>query len=88
MAFYSFVFKPSVRKDLRSLPKPMVARVMKQIESLRDNPFPSRSIKLAGTEELYRIRVGDYRVVYGVNTEEKEVTVHYVRHLREVYRGL
>ncbi len=88
MASYNIVFKPSVGKDLRSLPKPMVPRIMKQIETLRVNPFPPRYGKLAGAERLYRIRVGDYRVVYGVDTEAKQVTIHNVRHRREVYRAL
>jgi mRNA interferase RelE/StbE len=88
MASYNIVFKPSVGKDLRSLPKPMVARVLKQIESLRENPFPPQHVKLAGAERLYRIWVGDYRVVYGVDTESRQITIHYVRHRREVYRGL
>jgi mRNA interferase RelE/StbE len=63
MASYNIVFKPSVEKDLRSLPKSVIARTLKQIEVLRENPFPRRSIKLAGAEQLYRIGVGDYRVV-------------------------
>lgn len=87
MAFYNIVFKPSVEKDLRSLPKSVIARVLRQIEVLRKNPFPRQSVKLAGAEQLYRIRVGDYRVVYAVDKEDKEIMVHYIRHRREVYRG-
>jgi len=48
MASYNVVFKPSVGKDLRSLPKAMVVRVLKQIEALKENPFPPQSVKLAG----------------------------------------
>ena len=86
MASYKIVLKPSVEKDLRSLPQAMVARVFKQIEALKDEPFPRQSIKLAGAEHLYRIRIGDYRVIYDVDTDLKHVVVHYVRHRREVYR--
>ena len=88
MAEYRVVFKPSVEKDLRALPKAMVARVLEHIESLADNPFPRQSIKLSGTEQLHRIRIGDYRVIYGVDKTAKLITVHYVRHRREVYRSL
>ena len=88
MASYKIDFKPSVEKDLRSLPQPVIARVFKQIEALRDEPFPRQSIKLAGAEHLYRIRIGDYRVIYGVDDTLKQVLVHYVRHRREVYRHL
>ncbi len=86
MASYSIVFKPSVEKDLRFLPKAVIARVLRQIEVLRKNPFPRQSVKLAGAEQLYRIRVGDYRVVYAVDKGDKEIMVHYIRHRREVYR--
>ncbi len=64
MATHRALLKPSVEKDLRPLSKSMVARIMKRIEALGDDPFPDQSIKLAGTEQLYRLRIGDYRVVY------------------------
>lgn len=88
MTSYKIDFRPSVEKDLRSLPQPIIARVFKQIEALRDEPFPRQSIKLAGAEHLYRIRIGDYRVIYSVDDTLKQVLVHYVRHRREVYRRL
>lgn len=88
MASYKVVFKPSVEKDLRGLPKSVIARVLKHIEDLKDNPLPRQSVKLAGAEQLYRIRVGDYRVIYGVDKEARQITVHYVRHRRDVYRKL
>ena len=86
MATYKVVLKPSVEKDLRPLPKSMVARIMKRIGTLSDDPFPDQSIKLAGTEQTYRIRIGDYRVIYGVDKAAIQVIVQYVRHRREVYR--
>ncbi len=86
MASYKVVFKPSVEKDLRALPQSVVGRVFKKIEALSDEPFPRQSTKLAGAEYLYRIRVGDYHVIYSVDRDLKQVVVHYVRHRREVYR--
>ena len=80
MPSYSIVYKPSVEKDLRSLPRSSVARVIKQIDTLRDNPISRNTVKLTGSKGLYRIRVGDYRVVYGVDQDAKQVTIHYVRH--------
>ena len=88
MASYNVVLKPSVEKDLRALPKSVVARVIKRIEVLKGEPFPRQSIKLAGAEQLYRVRIGDYRVIYGVDTEAKQIIVHYVRHRRDAYRHL
>lgn len=88
MASYSFNFKPSVEKDLQSLSKSLVSRVMARIESLKDEPFPRQAIKLSGAERLYRLRVGEYRIVYEVDIQIKQVTIHYVRHRHEVYRRL
>ena len=88
MASYKVVPKPSVEKDLRSLPKSTIVRVLKQIDGLAVNPFPRQTVKLEAGEDLYRIRVGDYRIVYGVDRAERLVIVHHVRHRREVYRKL
>jgi len=86
MPSYDITFKPSVEKDLRSLPESVIDRVLKQIESLGIDPLPRKSVKLAGAEHLYRIRVGDYRVVYGVDIKGKQLIIHYIRHRRDVYR--
>jgi mRNA interferase RelE/StbE len=88
MASYSLLLKPSVEKDLRPLPSSVVQRVLRKIEALPSEPNPPQSVKLTGAEHLFRIRVGDYRVIYGIDHEAKVVTVHYVRHRKEAYRGL
>ena len=88
MASYNVVSKPSVEKDLRSLPKSTIVRVMKQIDGLGHDPLPRQAVKLEGGEDLFRIRVGDYRVIYGVDRAAKQVTIHHVRHRREAYRRL
>jgi mRNA interferase RelE/StbE len=88
MASYKIILKPSVEKDFRTLPKVMVERVLKHIELLSENPFPPHVVKLENSERLYRIRVGNYRIIYGVDKATKQITIHYVRHRKEVYRGL
>jgi mRNA interferase RelE/StbE len=88
MAAYNVVPKPSVEKDLRSLPKTVLTRVMKAIEGLGSEPFPRQTTKLEGSNALFRIRVGDYRIIYEVNRAKREVTIHYVRHRRDAYRKL
>ncbi len=70
------------------MPKSVVERVMKRIEKLRDESLPHGVEKLEGAERLYRIRVGDYRIVYEADTQAKEIMILYVRHRREVYRAL
>jgi mRNA interferase RelE/StbE len=88
MASYKVIFKPSVEKDFRSLPQSVVVRVFKLIEALKDEPIPRQAIKLAGAEQLYRVRVGNYRVIYCVDKVGKQVVIHYVRHRQDVYRQL
>jgi len=88
MASFNVDFKPSVHKDFRRLPKSVVERVMKRIEKLKDEPFPHGVDKLETVERLYRIVVGDYRIVYEVVTQAKQIMILYVRHRRDVYRAL
>ena len=61
---------------------------MERIESLKTDPFPRQAIKLSDTERLYRIRVGDYRVIYKVEKKVLLILVVRVGHRREVYRRL
>ena len=85
MAF-RIAWKKSTRKDLRRLPPGVVDRVMAAVEALAQNPFPHGVEKLSGSEHAYRIRLGDYRVVYEVVTESKLVEIQRVRNRKDVYR--
>jgi mRNA interferase RelE/StbE len=87
MGSYTVNLKPAVEKDLRSVPKKILDRVFKRIEMLESDPFPPQSLKLEGAEQMYRLRVGDYRIIYEVDPTNRQITVHHVRHRREVYRG-
>jgi mRNA interferase RelE/StbE len=86
MASFSLQWRSSTRKDLRKLPPREVQRVLADVESLAENPFPHGSEKLAGTDHTHRIRVGDYRVIYEVFAESRIVEVQRVRHRKDVYR--
>lgn len=88
MALYDVILKPSVEKDLRALSATVRARVLARLEHLREEPMPRQAVKLAGGEAWYRVRVGDYRIIYGVDTRARQITVHYIRHRRDVYRNL
>lgn len=85
---YTLQFKPAVEKDFKSLPKTTILRVFKQILRLQNDPFPPQSNKLSGMTHFYRIRVGDYRIVYDVDEKTEIVVIHYVRHRRDVYRQM
>jgi mRNA interferase RelE/StbE len=88
MASFNVSFKPSLQKDFRRLSPQFLPRILERIEQLQAEPFPHQAIKLSGADRLYRIRVGDYRIIYEVDTAAQQVTIHYVRHRREVYRNL
>ncbi len=75
---------PSVRKDLRGIPKPTVKRILQAIDRLATNPRPRECKKLTG-HALFRIRVGVYRVIYEIRGDELVVIVVKVGHRRGVY---
>ena len=75
------------KKDLRRRPAGAVDRILKAVEALAENPFPQGVEKLAGSEYAYRIRLGDYRVVYEVVGASKLVEIQRVRHRKDVYRA-
>jgi mRNA interferase RelE/StbE len=86
MGSYRLVFKQSVAKDLRRVPKRDVARILKRIEGLAEDPMPPGSEKLSG-QERYRVRQGVYRIIYEIKNEELIVMVVKVGHRREVYKN-
>jgi mRNA interferase RelE/StbE len=85
MARYELRFKTSVAKDLRGLPKTDLRRILERIESLCDDPRPPGSEKLSA-QERYRVRQGNYRILYEIRDLEVIVEVVKVGHRREVYR--
>lgn len=86
MASYKLSFKQSVAKDLRRIPKEDVARILKRIDMLAENPRPPGSEKLSG-QERYRVRQGVYRIIYEIVDGALLVTVVKVGHRREVYQS-
>jgi mRNA interferase RelE/StbE len=85
---YRIEIKPQAEKSLARIPNPHRRRLARAIDGLVRQPRPVGCIKLAGAEEAFRIRVGDYRIVYQV--VDKVLIVYNIRvaHRREVYRGL
>jgi len=85
VARYEIEFKKSVDKDVRGIPASDLKKILLKIDSLRDNPRPPGSVKLAG-EEYYRIRQGDYRIVYEIQDAKLVIVVIKIGHRREVHR--
>ena len=83
---YRIEVKKSARKEIAVLPKREQRRVVSAIEALADDPRPAGARKLTGTEDAYRLRVGDYRIVYVIADKVLTVLVVRVGHRRDVYR--
>ena len=81
-------FKRSAQKDLKKLEKALVQRILNSIELLSDDLTPRNSKKLKGVENIYRIRVGKYRIVYEINQNRNTIIIYYIRHRDDVYRNI
>jgi mRNA interferase RelE/StbE len=86
MGEYVVTFARSARRELEGFPRSVVTRVVTRIESLGISPPPAGCRKLQGTGALYRIRIGDYRVIYSVDDGKRVVDIVAVRHRSDAYR--
>lgn len=82
---YKIFLKRSAEKELNNLPEKLHDRIVKRLYSLQVTPRPNNAKKLRGREG-YRIRVGDYRVLYVVDEKQKRIEVYSVAHRKDVYR--
>jgi mRNA interferase RelE/StbE len=85
MASYKVRFARSAEKDLRGIPKEDLKRLIDGIHGLSEDPRPSGCTKLTGSD-LYRIRQGDWRVLYEINDSERWVDVARIGNRREIYK--
>lgn len=85
MADLSITFARSARKELESLNASLVERIFPKVEALPKEPRPKGCRKLRGEKNLWRIRVGEYRVIYAIYDEKKVVDVIAVRHRSAAY---
>jgi mRNA interferase RelE/StbE len=77
--------QPSAQKEIEKLPKPAQTKVLKALVALADNPRPANCKKLVGTDS-WRVRVGEYRIVYWIEDNMLRVEVVRVAHRKDVYR--
>ena len=85
MANYKIFIKPSAAKELKHLPKKELKRITSKIKSLSEEPRPHGCEKLSA-QERYRLRQGNYRIVYSIEDEQLFVHVVKVAHRRDVYK--
>ncbi|HNT88027.1 MAG TPA: type II toxin-antitoxin system RelE/ParE family toxin [Candidatus Hydrogenedentes bacterium] len=86
MADYSIVFARSAARELEALHGTLATRILAKIEALALTPQPTACRKLVGTPDLWRIRVGDYRVIYEINDNRQLIDIIAIRHRKDAYR--
>ena len=85
MASYSIEWKGSAKKELRKIDKKEILKIIEAVEKLASDPHPANHKKLLGTEHNFRIRVGNYRVVYFLEDDKLLIEIIRVRHRKDVY---
>jgi mRNA interferase RelE/StbE len=83
---YQIKFRSSALREILALPRKIADRVREAIDALSENPRPYGYIQLKGSEKLFRIRIGDIRVVYTIEEEIRIVEIRTVGNRREIYR--
>lgn len=88
MPSYTYEISPAAARQIRKLARPVQERIAVRLRRLMEDPRPKDALKLAGQEGLYRIRVGDYRIVYRIVDDALLVVIVRVGHRGEVYSRL
>lgn len=85
---YELHIERHAEKDLNKLEKTVFIQIVAKIKELAGNPHPQGSKKITGSQNDWRLRVGDYRVIYEIETKTRIIKIMRIKHRREVYRGL
>lgn len=88
MDSYKIEWKHSAKKELKRMPKATISKILTAVESLSENPFPRGIRKIIGTENIFRMRIGDYRIVYFVESNKLIIQIIKVGHRRDIYKKL
>ena len=83
---YIVIIENKAQKDFLKLLSPFNTAVKNHIDELEKNPRPYGVKKLAGTENGFRVRAGEYRILFTIDDRRKIVTIYRIRHRREAYR--
>ena len=86
MSLYQVIFARSARQELEALPQRVAERILTRIETLGETPRPRGCRKFQGPSQLWRIRVGEYRVIYAIDDSKRTVDIVVIRHRNEAYR--
>ncbi|MEW5799769.1 MAG: type II toxin-antitoxin system RelE/ParE family toxin [Bacteroidota bacterium] len=85
MARFKIIIARSASKELEALPRSVIEKIVVEIENLADHPFPKGSKKLKGEKNRWRIRVGDYRIIYSILVKELIIDIIRIRRRKEAY---
>ena len=84
---YRVLLERQAEKELRLLPRQVLQQIDKRLQRLAEDPIPKGALKLRGKEtQGWRLRIGDYRILYTVDDQRRLVRVYRIKHRREVYR--
>ncbi|MES0336524.1 MAG: type II toxin-antitoxin system RelE/ParE family toxin [Candidatus Magnetobacterium sp. LHC-1] len=86
MGNYSITFSRSAEKELETLDEPLVSNIFRKIEALTKEPRPKGCVKLKGSNNLWRLRIKEYRVIYSIDDRNAALDVITVRHRSDAYR--
>lgn len=86
MGQYKIEWKRSAVKELKTISKGSLGSIVSKVEELSENPIPLECRKLKGSDHIYRVRVGNYRIIYEVMDKELIVQIIRVRHRKDAYR--
>jgi mRNA interferase RelE/StbE len=85
MGSYSVEWRRSAARELKKLPQDVMLRILSAVEELSDNPYPAGMKKLTGVEHSYRIRIGDYRIVYSIWASRLAIEIVRVGNRKDIY---
>jgi mRNA interferase RelE/StbE len=84
---YTVLFQPAARRELEHLEKSNQRRIIAAVESLTENPHPPGCTKMSGFRDIWRIRIGVFRVIYQIRDQQWVVQIIRIAHRGDVYRG-
>ncbi|MDH5721583.1 MAG: type II toxin-antitoxin system mRNA interferase toxin, RelE/StbE family [Spirochaetia bacterium] len=88
MAFYKIEWKKSAIKDIKKIDKIFIAKIINAIENLQNNPTPKDCKKIKGSKYQYRIRVGNYRIIYSFENKLLIIKIIRIGHRKQIYKNI
>ncbi len=85
---FTLIYEKRFFKDLDKIPNSDVERIVLAVKNLANDPIPKGYKKLKASSEVFRIRQGDYRIIYEIDTENKQIRILCARHRKDVYKNI